>query len=89
MDDLDLNLSDFVARVNSDLVGKFVNIASRCAKLLETHFGNTPWTAASGTLPEGVLAQRSTLLDAVAGHTHASPPRCTPRTTSPRWRETP
>jgi methionyl-tRNA synthetase len=30
-DDLDLNLEDFVARVNSDLVGKLVNIASRCA----------------------------------------------------------
>ena len=38
VDDLDLNLDDYAARVNSDLVGKFVNIASRCAKLLETHF---------------------------------------------------
>lgn len=31
IDDLDLNLEDFTARVNSDLVGKVVNIASRCA----------------------------------------------------------
>ncbi len=31
VDDLDLNLEDFAARVNSDLVGKVVNIASRCA----------------------------------------------------------
>ena len=31
VDDLDLNFEDFVARVNSDLVGKVVNIASRCA----------------------------------------------------------
>ena len=50
VDDLDLNLSDFVARVNSDVVGKFVNLASRSAKLLETHFGNTvgasPWAEA-------------------------------------------
>ncbi len=38
--DLDLNLEDFVARVNSDLVGKFVNIASRCARLLAKHFNN-------------------------------------------------
>jgi len=30
-DDIDLNLDDLVARVNSDLVGKLVNIASRCA----------------------------------------------------------
>lgn len=31
VDDIDLNLEDFVARVNSDLVGKLVNIASRCS----------------------------------------------------------
>lgn len=31
IDDLDLNFEDFIARVNSDLVGKMVNIASRCA----------------------------------------------------------
>jgi methionyl-tRNA synthetase len=31
VDDLDLNLDDFVAKVNSDVVGKLVNIASRCA----------------------------------------------------------
>jgi methionyl-tRNA synthetase len=34
LDDIDLNLDDFVARANSDLVGKFVNIASRCAGFL-------------------------------------------------------
>ncbi len=38
MDDLDLNLEDFVARVNSDLVGKFVNIASRAAGFSIKHF---------------------------------------------------
>jgi len=31
VDDLDLNLDDFVTKVNSDIVGKLVNIASRCA----------------------------------------------------------
>ena len=36
--DLDLNLEDFVAKVNSDLVGKFVNIASRCAGFINTRF---------------------------------------------------
>ena len=34
IDDVVLNLEDFVARVNSDLVGKVVNIASRCARLV-------------------------------------------------------
>jgi methionyl-tRNA synthetase len=38
VDDLDLNLEDFVQRVNSDLVGKFVNIASRCAGFLTKRF---------------------------------------------------
>jgi methionyl-tRNA synthetase len=35
--DIDLNLDDFVARVNSDLVGKVVNIASRCAGFIQKH----------------------------------------------------
>ena len=37
-DDLDLNLEDFVARVNSDLVGKVINIASRTAGFLVKQF---------------------------------------------------
>ena len=37
-DDLDLNLKDFVARVNSDLVGKVINIASRTAGFLVNQF---------------------------------------------------
>jgi methionyl-tRNA synthetase len=38
VDDLDLNLEDFVARVNSDLVGKFVNLASRASGFATKHF---------------------------------------------------
>ena len=34
IDDLDLNLEDFVQRVNTDLVNKFINIASRCTKFI-------------------------------------------------------
>jgi len=34
VEDIDLNLEDFVQKVNSDLVGKVVNIASRCAKFV-------------------------------------------------------
>ncbi|MEM7002458.1 MAG: methionine--tRNA ligase [Pseudomonadota bacterium] len=37
-DDLDINLDDFVQRVNSDLVGKVVNIASRCAGFINKQF---------------------------------------------------
>jgi methionyl-tRNA synthetase len=39
VDDIDLNLEDFAARVNSDLVGKVVNIASRCAGFIKKRFG--------------------------------------------------
>jgi len=39
VDDLDLNLADFVARVNSDLVGKYANLASRCAGIASRSFG--------------------------------------------------
>jgi len=40
VDDIDLNLEDFVQRVNADLVGKVVNIASRCAGFLRKKFNN-------------------------------------------------
>lgn len=38
MEDIDLNLEDFVARVNSDLVGKYINIASRTAGFIAKRF---------------------------------------------------
>ncbi|MGD8926123.1 MAG: methionine--tRNA ligase, partial [Thioalkalispiraceae bacterium] len=38
IEDIDLNLDDFIARVNSDLVGKVVNIASRCAGFIKKKF---------------------------------------------------
>jgi methionyl-tRNA synthetase len=38
VDDIDLNLEDFTARVNADLVGKVVNIASRCAGFINKRF---------------------------------------------------
>lgn len=40
VEDIDLNFDDFVARVNSDLVGKVVNIASRCAGFIHKQFNN-------------------------------------------------
>ncbi|MEO6117916.1 MAG: methionine--tRNA ligase [Methylotenera sp.] len=38
MEDIDLNLEDFTARVNSDLVGKYINIASRTAGFINKRF---------------------------------------------------
>ncbi len=54
VDDLDLNLADFVARVNADLVGKFVNIASRCAGFIEKRFEGR----LADALPEPALYER-------------------------------
>lgn len=50
VDDLDLNLEDFVQKVNSDLVGKVVNIASRCAGFI--HKGNGGLLVAADPEPE-------------------------------------
>ncbi len=67
MEDIDLNLEDFVARVNSDLVGKYVNIASRCAGFLAKKFGgkldatNAAWLeplrAAAGSIADAYGAR--------------------------------
>ncbi|MFN2328708.1 MAG: methionine--tRNA ligase [Chromatocurvus sp.] len=50
VDDIDLNLENFVQRVNADVVGKVVNIASRCAGFLRKGFDNR--LAASCSEPE-------------------------------------
>ena len=39
VEDLDFNPDDFIARVNSDLIGKYINIASRAATFITKHFG--------------------------------------------------
>ncbi|BBL74573.1 methionine--tRNA ligase [Methylomagnum ishizawai] len=51
MEDIDLNLEDFAARVNSDLVGKYVNIASRCAGFISKRFDGQLMPAAG---PESI-----------------------------------
>ncbi len=50
MEDIDLNLEDFVARVNADLVGKYVNIASRAAGFISKRF-NGQLAPAAADLP--------------------------------------
>ncbi len=53
VDDIDLNLDDFVQRVNADLVGKLVNIASRCAGFIEKLFDGK----LADRLPEDLIIQ--------------------------------
>ncbi|MEO8125404.1 MAG: methionine--tRNA ligase subunit beta, partial [Burkholderiales bacterium] len=60
VEDIDFNPDDFVARVNADLIGKYVNIASRAAGFLAKRFG--------GKLSGDVGVEGRTLLDALRGH---------------------
>jgi methionyl-tRNA synthetase len=52
MEDIDLNLEDFVARVNSDLVGKYINIASRTSGFINKRFSGKLVAAKSHTVVE-------------------------------------
>ncbi|WP_297187736.1 methionine--tRNA ligase [uncultured Porticoccus sp.] len=65
VDDLDLNLDDFIQRVNSDLVGKVVNIASRCAKFISK--GNDGVLAAS-IADEALWHRVSAAADSIADY---------------------
>ncbi|WP_440856738.1 methionine--tRNA ligase [Pseudomonas syringae] len=65
VDDLDLNLEDFVQKVNSDLIGKVVNIASRCAGFI--HKGNAGVMVEANAAPEltdAFLAAAPSIADA-------------------------
>jgi len=65
MDDIDLNLDDFVARVNSDLVGKLINIASRCAGFISKRFDGR---LASRLDDPDLFARFTGAADEIAGH---------------------
>ena len=62
-DDLDLNLEDFVARVNSDLVGKVINIASRTAGFLVNQFNGV---LADNVHDEALMAQFHAQVEPIA-----------------------
>ena len=63
LEDLDLNLQDFTARVNSDLLGKYINIASRSAGFLVKRFGGIVDDAA---MAHPLLAQLAEASDEIA-----------------------
>ena len=65
VEDIDLNLEDFVQKVNSDLVGKVVNIASRCAKFVAN--GNDGVLSSNIENPQ-LWAQVSGAADSIANH---------------------
>jgi len=61
IDDMDINLDDFVLKVNSDLVGKLVNIASRCAGFINKQFDNQLASTATTPLINEFLAERDNI----------------------------
>jgi len=60
VEDIDFNADDFVARINADLVGKYINIASRAAGFLNKRFG--------GHLSADTGVEGRALLDALRAH---------------------
>ncbi|MCH1923692.1 methionine--tRNA ligase [Shewanella sp. C32] len=58
IDDLDLNLEDFTQRVNSDLVGKLVNLASRTAGFITKRFDGKLAVVSDNSLAESFLAKQ-------------------------------
>ena len=65
VEDLDFNPDDFVARVNSDLIGKYVNIASRSAGFISRKFDGK---LGKPQLPKDIAAEFSGAAEEIAGH---------------------
>ncbi|MBD3611078.1 MAG: methionine--tRNA ligase [Hydrogenovibrio crunogenus] len=64
IDDIDLSLEDFAQRVNSDLVGKVVNIASRCAGFVSKKFDgklSQAWSDSASTLYQSFIDKSETI----------------------------
>lgn len=70
MEDIDLNLEDFVARVNSDLVGKYINIASRTAGFVAKKFNHQVLEASHPVIDE-MRAAAAVIAEAYAGRDFA------------------
>ena len=71
LDDIDLNLDDFTARVNSDVVGKLVNIASRCAPFVERAGGTLAPALPDPELYAGFAAKRDDIAALFEGRDYA------------------
>ncbi len=72
VDDLDLNFDDFTNRVNADLVGKVVNIASRCAGFINKSFANRLSSSLSEPqLYADLVNLRAAIVEAFVGRDYA------------------
>lgn len=71
MEDIDLNLEDFVARVNSDLVGKYINIASRTAGFVNKFFDGKLMMESMEPLIGGAIAQGQLIAESYESRNYA------------------
>jgi methionyl-tRNA synthetase len=71
MEDIDLNLEDFVAKVNSDLIGKYINIASRCAGFLTRFFDGKLAYTDSKPLVDGAISSGQTVSESFEARDYA------------------
>ncbi len=72
VDDIDLNMDDFFNRVNADLVGKVVNIASRCAGFINKRFDNQLASELhDASLYQRLLLMREAIIDAYVQRDYA------------------
>jgi methionyl-tRNA synthetase len=67
LQDIDINFADFTAKINSELVGKIVNIASRSCKFIEQHFDNL----LGNSYDEALLTTAMAAGDKIAEHYQA------------------
>ena len=61
IEDIDLNVQDFIARVNSDLVGKYVNIAARAAGFIRKRFSGSLKAVTDSTLLQQLMAKSESI----------------------------
>jgi methionyl-tRNA synthetase len=72
VEDIDFNPDDFVARVNSDLIGKYVNIASRAASFINRHFhGELVYAGQTQALVDGARALATQAAEAFAAREYS------------------
>ncbi|EMS2234655.1 methionine--tRNA ligase [Neisseria gonorrhoeae] len=63
IEDIDLNLQDFISRVNSDLVGKYVNIAARASGFIAKRFEGRPKDVSGSALLAKLAAESDTVAE--------------------------
>jgi methionyl-tRNA synthetase len=71
MEDIDLSLDDFVARVNSDLVGKYINIASRTAGFINKKFAGKIKLSSKNNVIEEIKAASDSIKESFANREYS------------------